>query len=296
VTVQHLPLVASSGTNKRDDRVLPEVRLVATGVIVILLIAVAILYLNPDKTEQHWAWTIRTQLTALAIGAGYLMGAYFFARVIFSTRWHYVASGFLPITSFTIFMLLLTIVHWDGFNLGTLAFLLWTLFYLITPVLVPFLWWRNQQTDPGIGEVEEVQVPRVIRQAAGFGGAITILIALVVFLFPDLLIGVFPWRLNPLAARAVAGWLSFPGIGGIVLALEPRWSSWRVILEAAYIGIIFFVLALPRAWNDLDQSKPLAGALLAGLGAAIFFIPLFYVAMQRKHASASSDETMTARA
>ncbi len=69
-------------TSSRDDRVLIETRVVAAIVIPVLLLAFVILYLNPDQTNLHFAWTIKPNMTPIAMGAGYLMGAYFFARVI----------------------------------------------------------------------------------------------------------------------------------------------------------------------------------------------------------------------
>ena len=166
-----------------------------------------------------------------AIGAGYLMGMYFFVRVLFTKRWHWIAAGFPPITSFTLSMLLATIVHWDRFNPDRLAYYLWIIVYIITPVLVAFLWWQNRMTDPGPGASDEVRVPLRVRQAFGIGGALIIAFSVLVFIFPSLLIGVFPWPLTDFSARLMAGWLSIAGVGGITLALEPRWSGWRYFLS-----------------------------------------------------------------
>jgi hypothetical protein len=81
-------------------------------------------------------------------------------------------------------------------------------------------------------------------------------------------------------ARIFAGWAMLPGVGGILLALESRWSSWRVVMEAGTVGIAFFLLALPRAWTDLNTSNPLAWGLLVVLIVAIVVLPLFYLIMQ----------------
>lgn len=268
-------------TMVRDDRVLPEVRATAVLVIFILILAVSVLYLMPDKTDAYFAWTIKPNLTAMAMGAGYLMGIYFFARVTFLSRWHYATVGFLPITMFTIWMLLATFLHFDRFNQGTLAFTLWTVVYILTPLLVPALWLRNRLTDPGITP-NEIQVPGVARRIAGIVGIAFILVFIACFIAPDLLIAIFPWKLTPLTARVIAGWLSFPGIGGVMLAREPRWSSWRLVIEAAYVGIVFFLLAIPRAWNDLNLGNPLTWVLLAALLASLLLVPALYGWMERR--------------
>lgn len=274
-----LPMTATTRSSPRDDRVLLEVRLIAVPVLVLLLLAVATLYVVPEKTLQNWAWTIDQPINAFAIGAGYLMGMYFFVRVLFTKRWHWIAAGFPAITSFTLSMLLATIVHWDRFNSGVLAYYLWIVVYIITPILVPILCWRNRRTDPGPGAVEEIQVPPLVRRAFGISGALILLYSVMTFLFPDLLIGFFAWPLTDFTARLMAGWLSIAGVGGITLALEPRWSGWRTLLEAAYTGIIFFILALPRAWGDLDPSRPFTWVMLLGLAAVLVIFPVFYLVM-----------------
>jgi hypothetical protein len=272
---------ADSDVQPRDDRVLPEVRGAAIFVIVILLLAVWALYLNPDKTNQYFSWTIKPSLTALAIGAGYIMGIYFFARVATMPRWHYATVGFLPITAFTIWMFLATILHWERFNQGTLAFTVWTVVYIITPILVPFLWLRNRGTDPGYLP-GEVQVPLMLRRAAGVMGVGFVFIGVLCFLIPNLLIAVYPWMLTPLTARVIAGWMSFPGIGGLMLAREPRWSSWRLVVEAAFVEIAFFLLALPRAWNDLIPTNPLTWVLLVVCISSLIGVPFLYYSMEHK--------------
>jgi len=273
--------IQNSGSRPRDDRVLPEVRAVAVFVIFILILAVIVLYFMPDTTDTNFAWTIKPTLTAMAMGAGYIMGIYFFARVTFLKRWHYATVGYLPITMFTIWMLLATLLHLDRFNQSAFAFYFWLVIYIITPILVPFLWFRNRVTDPGL-TANEFQVPIIARRIAGVIGVAFTLFFILCFLFPDVLIGIFPWKLTPLTARVIAGWLSFPGIGGLMLAREPRWSSWRLVIEAAYVGIVFFLLAVPRAWNDLVQGNPLTWVLLIALLGSLILVPALYLFMERQ--------------
>src|SRR5690349_2055750 len=140
----------------RDDHVFAFTQIIAASIIFVLLLAFLALYIFPDHTDTDFAWTILPRTSALLIGAGYTAGAYFFARLILDKKWHRVQAGFLPITAFTIVMLLATILHWDRFHPGALNFYLWTIIYAITPLLVPFLWWWNQKT--GLTELEEQDV------------------------------------------------------------------------------------------------------------------------------------------
>src|SRR5690349_9685393 len=119
----------------RDDRILPEVRWIAGVVVVVLLVAAAILYLFPDKTTELFAWTIQPTMSALLMGAGYGAGAYFFARVFLSPRWHWVGLYYPAIATFTWVLGLSTILYWDKFNHSHIAFYAWVVLYFVTPIL-----------------------------------------------------------------------------------------------------------------------------------------------------------------
>jgi hypothetical protein len=271
-----------------NDRVLPVTRLVAAFVIIILVLAIWVLYLHPDETDQFFAWTIKPRMTALAMGAGYAMGAYFFARVLLSPRWHRAGLGFLPITVFTIFMLLATVLHWDRFHQGTFSFALWVVVYVITPFLVPFIWLRNRAADPGTSEPSDLIVPSMVRQAAGIAGIAVSLFGILIFIIPDLAIRIWPWQLTPLTARVLAGWLMLPGIGGLVLSREARWSGgWRLMVESVTLGAVLFFIGVARAWSDWQFTNPLNGVILAALILALVSMLLLYgrVEMMRRSLS-----------
>ncbi len=276
-----------SGT-MRDDRVLLLTRFVAALVILILILAVLALYLNPDQTAQNFAWTIQPRMTAMAMGAGYLMGAYFFARVLTASHWHRVAAGFLAITAFTIGMALATILHLDRFHQGQWNAILWEVVYALTPFLVPFIWFLNQRTEPGTPEVNDVTVPRLLRQAVAITGIVMLLASLLVFVQPQFAISIWPWSLTPLTARVLAGWLLLPGIGGIYLLRESRWSGWRILVESVIVASAFMLIATVIAWSDWQPSNPFTLLLAAGIVAALLFMPALYLFFERRRRTAVS--------
>ncbi len=267
----------------RNDRVQLGTRLVAGFVIIILVLAVSVLYILPDSTDRLFAWTITPNMTALAMGAGYAMGAYFFARVLLSNRWHRSAPGFLPITSFTIMMLHATLLHWDRFHQGTVAFALWFVVYAITPFLVPLIWLRNHSVDPSLPEPDDVEVAVWIRRASGLAGLAIVLAAIAVFLIPDLAIRIWPWQLTPLTARVLSGWMMLFGAGGIALSREAWWSSgWRLMVESAIVAAILFLIGTARALTDWRIDNPLnLGILFVVVAATLFLIGSYTWAVRR---------------
>jgi hypothetical protein len=109
----------------RDDRVLPGTRVLGAVIVPFLLVAFGLLYFFPDDTDHWFAWDVQPAITPLLMGSGYIAGAYFFARVARTHRWHRVQVGFLPVTAFTLFMAIGTFTHLDRFATHHVAFWIW---------------------------------------------------------------------------------------------------------------------------------------------------------------------------
>jgi hypothetical protein len=209
------------------------------------------------------------------MGAGYIAGAYFFVRVATATRWHRVHLGFLPITAFTAFLGVATIIYWDWFDHDHVAFWIWTALYWTTPVLVPLVWLRNRRTDPGTLEsAEDRYLPRWGRSTLIGVGVAQFATAVVLLASPSTMVDIWPWRLDELAAATLGAWFALPGVTALMMGIDGRWSAIRITLESQLIGLALILLATVRSWEQFDKSSALtfvfAGGmalLLAGLGA-----------------------------
>lgn len=269
-------------TVARDDRIYPATRWVGAAIPPFLIVAFVMLYVFPDDTGRLFAWTISPRMIPLLMGAGYISGSYFFVRLVLGRTWHRFSRGFLPITAFTWFMGLATILHWDRFNHDHVSFYAWLALYTITPFLVPALWLYNRRADPHVLEPGDVAVPGVVRLVTGLIGAGVLLVAVLMFLFPEQAIDVWPWRLSPLTARVVAGWFALPGVLGLSFAVERRWSAWRITLESQLLGIALIGVGAARAWSDFDTSRAATWFFLAGMAGLFLFLLGVYVVMERR--------------
>lgn len=265
----------------RDDRVFSFTQIVAASVIVVLLLAFLALYIFPAYTNTDFAWTILPRTSALFIGAGYTAGAYFFARLLIDRKWHRVQAGFLPITAFTISMFIATLLHWDRFHHGALNFYLWTVIYAITPILVPFIWWRNQKTGITGLEDQDVRFSLFVRSALKAIGGIGIAVFVIVFLYPGLLIATTPWQLTPLTARIFAGWSILTLCSVASVGFDGRWSATRTLMESAMVGILLCLLALPRMWSDFNLSNPMTYVLVGGLAITLLTFAVIHLRLDR---------------
>ncbi len=191
------------------------------------------------------------------MGSGYISGAYLFIFAVFGKEWHRVTLGFLPVATFTWAMFFTTFLHYDRFIHENLAFILWLVLYVITPFLVPWLWLRNRKTDPHILEKNDQRVPFAIRGMIGLIGIGALLFWIVNFIYPSLLISIWPWKLSPLTTRVISGFGMLLGSGAVVLAREERWSSWRVSIQSISLWQVLMIVG-----SIVHQQDYVNGSLL----------------------------------
>jgi peptidoglycan/LPS O-acetylase OafA/YrhL len=271
----------------RDDAVLPAMRVVAVVVVCVLVPALVILWGLPSRTRDLWAWPIKPTLTPIFMGAGYGAGAYFFVRVSRARRWHEVSVGVLSAAAFALLMLATTLLHYDKFNHGdapapaAIAFFGWTIVYVVSPLLVGWLWWRNERRDPGVPEPRDAIVPATVRRAARAAAIVALLVAAVVLVSPSVAIDAWGWSLTPLTARVLACFTAQVGVGFLLLSRDPRWSSWRVLVQTFLIAVVLLLAGAVRARDSFDHGNPLTWAYLAGLAGAGIALLALYRSLER---------------
>ena len=264
-------------TTTRDDRVLAPTRWTAIAIVPVLTAAFVLLYLFPTRTEELWAWTISPTMTAMFMGGGYLAGAWLFAGVARTAEGHRALVGLVGTSVFATMLLGATILHWDRFNHDHVSFWAWLALYVATPPLLPWLWARNRRTDPVTPAPGEVLVPAPVRAAIAIAGSVTLAFALVMFLRPSLVIGHWPWPLTPLTDRVIASFVAFPATTMTLFAVNARWSSLRLPVETATIGL---VLILGATLQASDEFRGSAAAYAVALMGAIALVVALQVALR----------------
>ncbi|GAB4429892.1 MAG: hypothetical protein Kow0031_10540 [Anaerolineae bacterium] len=260
-----------------SDRILPETRWLSAFVIPFLVVAFIILYLFPHQTELLFAWKLQPSMSAMMLGAAYAGGIYYFGAVLRASRWHHIKVGFVPVMVFASALGIATLLHWDRFNHGHISFYAWAGLYFTSPFLVLAVWLRNRPQDSGLPDANDVAIHRPVGWLMGVFGLATLLVSLFLFVQPGLMIELWPWTLSPLTARIVGAMFSLPGLVGLGIAADRRWSSARVILQAQSFSIVLILGAAARSWSDFDQSKPGTWLFVGGLVAMLACIVAFYL-------------------
>jgi hypothetical protein len=266
---------------ERDDRVLRTTRAVSVVIVPVLTAAFVILFLFPGQTRQLWGWTIRSRMSCMFMGGGYLAGALFFARAAWAREWHRLGPGIIATTAFAGALGVATFLHWDEFNHGHVSFWAWTLLYITTPLLLPVLYVKNRQFDPGTSGPEDVPIPPWIRTTMTVVGAGQLLFAVTLYLRPSLFLDDWPWKLTTIAARSLAAFAAFPAITYLAFAFERRWSALRWPFETAIAGVTLIAIGAARSSGDFKGGTQ---SLLwrAGLVFALLLLIAIWLRMRRE--------------
>lgn len=255
-------------------------------VVAVLVPALFVLWGLPGDTEDLWAWTIKPELTPIFMGSGYGAGAYFFTRAALARRWHAISAGVLSAAFFAAVMLVVTLIHWDKFNHGdapfwaAFAFYGWVVVYIAAPFVVGALWLRNQRTDPRRPEPGDPLVGPGVRRIAKVFSAGLGATALVLLLWPSVAVEHGPWALTPLTTRVVAAFTAQVAFGALLISLDGRWSSWRVLLQTFLVATGLLLVGVIRAWGDLETDRGSAWIFLGGLAGLAVSILLLYRQME----------------
>jgi hypothetical protein len=179
-------------------------------------------------------------------------------------------------------MLLATLLHWDRFSHGNIAFWAWITIYAVTPGLVLIAWLRNRPADPGTPDTIDAVLPRRVRLVMGAVGVAVLAAGLGLFADPGLLVTHWPWHLTPLTARVVGTCFALTGVFGLAIVGDARWSAARVALQSQAIGVCLILVGTARGWAAFDRANPLTALFVGGLVVMLLAIIVLYAAMERR--------------
>ena len=265
----------------RDDRVLVTTRAVSVAIVPILTAAFVILFLFPGQTRSLWGWTIRSRMSCMFMGGGYLAGALFFFRAWRATEWHRLGPGIVATTVFAGMLGVATFLHWSEFNHGHVSFWAWTLLYVTTPLLLPVLFVKNRAFDPGTAGPEDVPVPAWIRTSMTVLGAGQLAFAALLYARPSLFLAHWPWKLTTISARSLAAFAAFPAVTYLAFAFERRWSALRWPFETAIAGVALVAVGAARSSGSF-RGGAFAVAWRVGLVGALAFLVAVWLTMRRE--------------
>jgi hypothetical protein len=200
--------------------------------------AVLAIGVSPANTQTNFAWPIQPVVMAAVLGAFYASSALLFLLPLFARRWEMIRVMILPTAVFCTVQLAATFLHWNKFSFGTTPFYVWFASYLLPPPIFvgAYLWHQHRVARQNTQS--DSPLPAWMYRLFLICGSLLVMGALIVFIFPVLLIPVFPWTLTALTARSLCGWIMLTGV--LLIAMIRENDRARVRL-----GTPFLILVLP---------------------------------------------------
>jgi len=208
--------------------------------------AILTVALDPANTAERFAWNVKPVVMAAVLGAYYISTGLVTFLPIFARRWEMIRVMILPTVIFTATELLVTLMHWSRFSVGTVSFTVWFLSYLLPPpiLLSLYLWHERRARQSTSAVPANSLLPEVQRTLLHFGGLASIL-SLLILILPQAFIAFAPWEVTPLSARVFAGFLL--AAGTLMLSMARENDRSRVLMGVPLLVLMFPVVTLKIA-------------------------------------------------
>jgi len=201
--------------------------------------------LDPADSGANFAWTIKPEVMASLFGAFYLSLLPVMVLILGVRQWELARVFVLPGLAFTAAQLIVTLLHWDRFAVGTGPFNIWFASYLLPPPVFAACWvW--QQRRAGTSLASDAPLARWQRSGLIVLGTLFTLEALIGLVVPAWFAADAPWKISPLNARALAGYFLLLGLLMLSMAHENHRDRVRVVAP-------FLALLLPLAAFQLSR-------------------------------------------
>jgi len=217
-------------------------RAVLVAFLILAGLAFILLYLRSGQTGREFAWTIKPEIMAAFLGAGYGAGCVLVAASLRKRPWSQLRVGIGIVLVFTAMILIATLLHLDRVHFGAVngglaRFAAWVFLavYVFTPTVGVWLFIREQRRA-GTAPAEGPPLPGWFRVAIGLQGGIMVCFGAAVFVAPIAVAPAWPWALTALTAQTVGSWLVPIGLGNLAVMQENDMRRARVpaITSVAY--------------------------------------------------------------
>jgi hypothetical protein len=247
--------------------VTPRLRLILEVFAGLALIAGALLFFGATRTDAWWAWTIAPPLTAATLGAFYWAAFVLILMAARSRSWADARPAVYPVALIALFLLVITLIHLDRFDLDSLFGVFWVCAYALVPVLLAWALADQRATrgDDGRGTR---RLPKTLRRVLVVEGALMVASGVLLLIAPGAADDVWPWALSPLTSRAIGSFLFGIGLAALIAVHDDDPLIFRGAAIAYTALGLLELLALNLHIPDLGD-RPLSTTLYAAFWVAV---------------------------
>jgi len=206
---------------------------------------------------NFFAWPVVPELTAMFMGAGFMLRSYFGYHLWRDKHWYTLRWSMAGDFAFLGTLFVTTWWHigemnWalQGVSNGLRLFSLtiahvWVLAYTFEPLVIFLIHPREKEAhDPIPPELSKGEIQPVMKNALGaiflFGAAFWA----VLFFDPVFANTRWPWELNPFDSRIMSAWFAGSSIWAITMYFMKDWAEIKMGVRA----LLFFILGLLGVW------------------------------------------------
>jgi len=205
------------------------------------------------KQGIYFAWPVKPELTAMFIGAGFILRSYFGYHLWrdkywYTLRWSLKGDYAFLATLFVTTWWHISEMNWDlqGVSDGLRIFSLtiahvWMLAYTFEPITVFLLHPRDPEADAPLPEnlMEGAPLP-ILKNALLAVFYVSVGFWAVLFFTPEFANTRWPWELNAFDSRIMAAWFAGCAVWSVTMYFMKDWAEIKIGVRS----ILFFVVGL----------------------------------------------------
>lgn len=233
------------------------------GVIPLLFIAGVQLFILSEQTDRYFAWTIPLPLTAAFMGAGYWAALAHALILVREPSWKGARASVPAGLTATTLLLIATVWHLNQFHLDSTSFItrfvtwVWIIVYVITPPIFLYFLVKGFRA-PAEGNERRMPFSSWVRTELLLLAAFGLIFGLGLFFLPGSFMPLWPWKVPPLASRAVGAWLTTFGVAAATIAWQNDRINTRGALASLFAFGILQLVVLLRYPGSVNFGNPLA--------------------------------------
>lgn len=251
------------------------------GLVQIILAATFVIWLIFfPSSGKDFAWPVTPNMTAMFIGAGFLVRAYIGFFLWRETYWYRLRWQRWGNYAFLAIILLATLWHVDEMNWGAdiIVAHIWVLAYIAEPLILPLLEPRGPASEEPY-PIEERQGPVLIglKRASAFGLVVSVTMGGLMVMNPAFMDTRWPWHIDHFNARIMAAFFALAALWCVSIYLAEEWAE----VKKAELGLAIFATSQFILWlvnlNQFDPSRKNISSYGIGLGLfALLFIYYYW--------------------
>jgi hypothetical protein len=243
-----------------------QLRWTLIGFAGLALVALLLLTLAADDTEDWFSWTIQPSLSAAALGAFYGAALVLFIAGVRAPEGVTVRQIAPPVLAIATTLLAVTLIHLEKFDLDSVFGVFWLCAYVVAPPLILVGIWRGRKaagTRP-----EGPELPPALSLALAMEGVALALTSAMLLFSPETANDLWPWQLTPLVARAFGAFTFGVALVALIVARDGVIGAMGIAAAYATLGALQLLVVGIHA-GDLGDREVATAIYVAFWGAVL---------------------------